>query len=155
MVQICEDVHIPASASVLIAATCLEIKWGLNLVHSLAFFSFRCFFSQWFHFTLIWWTRFFHLLRLSCTVSWKPDGSFANISLACCSLHLSKWIQLYCFMHWKNRVEYRPAHSWVELGYTLLQRGCGKRSDLQVANCILQPFTILLDLVRDDDDSGD
>ena len=153
MVQICEDVHIPASASVLIAATCLEIKWGLNLVHTLFFLS--LFFSQWFHFTLIWWTRFFHLLRLSCTVSWKPDGSFANISLACCSLITFVKMDSIVLLHWKSRVWYRPAHSWVELGYTLLQRGCGKMSDLQVANCILQPFTILLDLLRDDDDSGD
>ena len=43
MVETCEDVYIPASASVFIAATCLEIKLGLNLVHS--FFSFPCFFT--------------------------------------------------------------------------------------------------------------
>ena len=39
MVETCEDVYIPASASVFIAATCLEIKLGLNLVHSFFFLS--------------------------------------------------------------------------------------------------------------------
>ena len=44
-------------------------------------------------------------------------------------------------------IEYRPAHSLVELECTLLQRDCGKRSDLQVANWIMHPITILFYLV--------
>ena len=81
---------------------------------SYSFFPFPVFFSQWFHLTLIWRTRFFHLLRLSCTVSWKADGSFANISLACCSLLLLKWIQLYCFI---ERTEFDTDLLIVELNW--------------------------------------
>ena len=112
------------------------------------FGSFFFFLSLFFHSDFIWLgykgPAISYLLRLSCTVSWKPEGSFANILLACCWLLLLRWIQWFCF-------EYRPAHSWVELGCTLLQRGCGKRSDLQVAYCILYSFAILLDLVSDFD----
>ena len=152
MVQICEDVHIPASASVLIAATCLEIKWRFNLVHILFFLS--LFFLVVLSFDSDMMNQIFSppktLLHSIMESRWVFCQHFARL-LFITFVKMDSIVLL----HWKNRVWYRPAHSWVELGYTLLQRGCGKRSDLQVANCILQPFTILLDLVIDDDDSGD
>ena len=115
----------PASANVLIAATCLQ--------------------SQWWRWWWWWWWRLwcFYLLRLSCTVSWNPAGSLASISLAWAighhhrsyhTLHIPTISSLYPAHHQQRTIPPSSkcwlAHSWVAPVCSLLQTGCGKRSGL-------------------------